>query len=240
MNKPELMEEARYHRQKEEEYENLIKEIKHDAKGIKDELNEIKSGRGSTSARDDFETRLIQIEQRLAEQEQYTRRECVDIVGLPENLKGEELEAAVLNVFEVAGVPMEKRDFHAIHKLRNTRVVIAKVCNRRDAIAILRNKKKLRELSQEGKKKLKSQKIYVNESLCPAYKRVLGKCNALLKKKYVDAFYTINGKVKIKYGCRNGQETTEISHEKALIEVFGIDIMRAVDEEHESKINPHN
>ena len=176
----------------------------------------------------------------MAEQEQYTRCECVDMVGLPENLKGEELEAVVLNVFEVAGVPMEKRDFHPIHRLCNTRVVIAKVCNRRDAIAILRNKKKLRELSQEGKKKLKSQKIYVNESLCPAYKRVLGKCNALLKKKYVDAFYTINGKVKIKYGCRNGQETTEISHEKDLTEVFGIDIMRAVDEEHESKINPHN
>ena len=72
----------------------------------------------------------------------------------------------------------------------------------------------------------------------PAYKRILG--NSLLKKKYVDAFYTINGKVKIKYGCKNGQETTEISHEKDLIEVFGIDIMKAVDKEHESKINPHN
>ena len=55
-----------------------------------------------------------------------------------------------------------------------------------------------------------------------------------------DVFYTMNGKVKIKYGCRNGQETTEISHEKDLTEVFGIDIMRAVDEEHESKINLHN
>ena len=55
-----------------------------------------------------------------------------------------------------------------------------------------------------------------------------------------DAFYTINGKVKIKYGCRNGQETTEISHEKDLIKIFGIDIMRAVDKEHKSKINPHN
>ena len=113
MNKPELMEEVRYHRQKEEEYENLIKELKHNVKEIKDELNEIKSGRGSTSVRDDFETRLIQIERRLAEQEQYTRRECVDIVGLSENLKSEELEAAVLNAFEVAGVPMEKRDLTA-------------------------------------------------------------------------------------------------------------------------------
>ena len=164
----------------------------------------------------------------------------MDIVGLPENFKGEALEAAVLNVYEVVRVPMEKCNIHVIHRLRNTRVVIAKVCNRRYAVAILRNKKKLRELSQEGKKKLKSQKIYINESLCPAYKSILGKCNALPKKKYVDAFYTINGKVKIKYGCRNGQETTEISHEKDLIEIFDIDIMRAIDEEHESNINPHN
>ena len=83
MNKPELMKEVRYHLQKEEE------------------------GRGIRSVRDDFETRLIQIERRLAEQEQYTRLECVDF---PENLKGEELEAVVLNVFEVAKAPMEKRD----------------------------------------------------------------------------------------------------------------------------------
>ena len=60
------------------------------------------------------------------------------------------------------------------------------------------------------------------------------------EEKNVDTFYTIYGKVKIKYGCRNGQETTEISHEKDLIEVFSIGIMTAVDAEHESKINPHN
>ena len=75
MNKPELMEEVRYHRQKEEEYENITKELKHDAKEIKDELNEVKSGRGSKNVRDDLETRLVQIERRLVKQEQYTRRE---------------------------------------------------------------------------------------------------------------------------------------------------------------------
>ena len=50
----------------------------------------------------------------------------MDIVGLPENLKGADVEAAMLNVFEVAGVPMKKRDFHAIHRLRNTRMIIAR------------------------------------------------------------------------------------------------------------------
>ena len=76
--------------------------------------------------------------------------------------------------------------------------------------------------------------------MCPAYKRILGKFNALLKKKYVDAFYTINGKVKIKYGGRNRQETTEISHEKDLIKVSDIDITKSLGEEHENNINPHN
>ena len=109
-----------------------------------------------------------------------------------------------------------------MHRLRNTRVVIAKVYNCGDTNAILHNKKKLCELSQEGKK---NSRVKVNEYLRPVYKSILCKCNALLKKKYVDAFYTINGKVKIKFGCRNGQETTEISHKKDLIEVFGVDIL---------------
>ena len=54
---------------------------------------------------------------------------------------------------------MEKRDFDAIHRLRNTRVVIAKVCNRRYAIAIPWNKKKLREISLEWKKNSRVKKF---------------------------------------------------------------------------------
>ena len=43
--------------------------------------------------------------------------------------------------------------------------VIVKSVNRRDALALLRNKKKLCELSPDGKRKLKTNKVYVNESL---------------------------------------------------------------------------
>ena len=82
----------------------------------------------------------------------------MDIVGIPKNLKGEDFEVAILNVLEVARVPMEKRDFDAVHRLRNTRVVIAKVIPRH-AIAILRNKKKLEELSQKTKKNWRVKKF---------------------------------------------------------------------------------
>ena len=86
-----------------------------------------------------------------------------------------------MKTFEEARVKVTKRSFHAIRRLRNKKVEVAKLVNRRDALALLRNKKKLRELSPYGKKKLKTNKLYVNESLCPIYKRILGKCNALLK-----------------------------------------------------------
>ena len=46
---------------------------------------------------------------------------------------------------------VEKRDFHGIHQLGNSKIVIAKLVNRRDAIKILQNKKKLCELPHSGK-----------------------------------------------------------------------------------------
>ena len=59
---PELMEEVRYHKQKEEEHEKLIKELKQDIKEIKYKIKEIRSRRVSSSVRDDFDTRVVQIE----------------------------------------------------------------------------------------------------------------------------------------------------------------------------------
>ena len=46
--------------------------------------------------------------------------------------------------------------------------------------------------------------------------------------------------MKNKYECRNGQDTTEKSHKKDLIKVFGIGIMRTIDKKYESNKNPHH
>ena len=53
-------------------------------------------------------------------------------------------------------------------------MVIAKLVTRRDALALLRNKKKLLELSPDGKRKLQTNKVSVKKSLCPSYKHILG------------------------------------------------------------------
>ena len=150
---------------------------------------------------------------------------------LPDNTNDGELEVAVINTFEEAEVKVTKRSIHAIHRLRNKKVVIAKLVNRRDALVLLRNKKKLRELSPNGKRTMKTNKVYVNEYLCPSYKRIIGKCNALLKKKYITSFYTVNGKIKITYKANNGNVTTVVIHKEDLFKIFGKDIIDEINYE---------
>ena len=59
----------------------------------------------------------------------------MELVGLPDNTKTNdgELEDEVIKRFEETGVKVTKRSFHAIHILRNEKVVIAKLVNLREA-----------------------------------------------------------------------------------------------------------
>ena len=78
---------------------------------------------------------------------------------------------------------------------------------------------------------MKTNKVYVIESLYPSYKRILGKCNALLKKKYIASFYAVNGKIKITYEANNGIVASVVNHEVDLLEIFGKDIVDEINYE---------
>lgn len=52
--------------------------------------------------RDRLIERAVEIEKSLAEQEQYSRRECIELAGLPEDIHGEDLEAGGMDTFDVA------------------------------------------------------------------------------------------------------------------------------------------
>ena len=132
--------------------------------------------------------RTVDLEKKMAELERYSRRECVELIGLPEDSQGREPENSVVQVFEIARVNVDKRDFHAIHRLGISKIVIAKLINRREALETLQNKNKLHELPRSGKQKLRADKTYVNESLCFHNKRLLGKYNALFYKKQIESF----------------------------------------------------
>ena len=149
--------------------------------------------------KNNFDDRLISVERRMALQEQYTRRECIEIVNIPVVDQDVNLEDTVVDLFKDAGVNVNKRHFHAIHRLKNKTTIIAKLVNRRDAIDILRKKKVICDFDETKRRKFAAKgRIYVNESLCPAYKKIFGICNSLFKMKKVESFYTINPSILLK------------------------------------------
>ena len=156
----------------------------------------------------------------------------MELVGLPTELHGDRLEDHVVEVFQRAGVEVNKRSFHAIHRLKNKKVVIAKLVNRQDALSILRGKKKLRNLHEGSKNRLRTKKNYVNESLCAPYRKLLGKGNAILKRKLISNFYSVNGKLKIKRGTADDR-ATDVRHEDDLRQIFRDEIINEINRRYE-------
>ena len=73
--------------------------------------------------------RTVDLEKKMAKLEQRSCRECVELIGLPEDTHGEELENSVVQAFEITKVNVNKCDFHAIHRSGNSKIVIAKLVN---------------------------------------------------------------------------------------------------------------
>ena len=65
--------------------------------------------------------------------------------------------------------------------------------------------------------------------MCSHSKRLLAV--ALFKKQQVESFYTINGKVKIKYESVDGECKIEISHAEFQVDIFETERVQEIDAE---------
>eukprot|EP00794_Sanderia_malayensis_P003931 gene3931-biopygen2429 len=108
----------------------------------------------------------------LNDLEQYGRRECIELSGVPLP-EGENAEEMALKIFKKIGVELEGKDVVVCHRLRKAKgdpVLIVKLLNRKNTEVILRQRKNLKGVSVESlgfpaddiKKK---NKIFINESL---------------------------------------------------------------------------
>ena len=64
-------------------------------------------------------------------------------------------------------------------------------------------------------------------NLCPQCRKLLGKCNALLQRKYISNFYSVNGNLKIKCGPTDDR-ATDIKHEDDLQHIFKDEIINEI------------
>ena len=77
-----------------------------------------------------LQKRVIDAERQCWENAQYTRRECLEISGIPTTVEQSNLEDKVLSIFEKIGCNVAKENIEACHRVGKHKNVIVKFSKR--------------------------------------------------------------------------------------------------------------
>ena len=154
-----------------------------------------------TSTVDNLSSKLAQaelssLERGLHSQEQYSRRESLEVVGIPSSVDDKNLQSTVCSIFgKIDVVCCDSNDIEDCHRIKGDRTII-NFSSQRKSSQVLNKKKKLKNLDTGKYGFNDGSRIYINESLCPYYRGLWGKCKGFWQDKVIASFYTINGKLK--------------------------------------------
>ena len=95
-------------------------------------------------------TRLVTLERQCWANAEYSRRECLDIVGIPREMSGEVLEEKVLKIFGKLGCDISPDSIEACHRVgKTTDRIIVKFSKRKDCHHVWSVKKDLQKLTRK-------------------------------------------------------------------------------------------
>ena len=111
---------------------------------------------------------------------------------------------------------MEPMDAVACHRLGETGRVIIKLLNRSDAQDVLKEKHKLRSINlyDDNTDTNNKRKIFINQSLCPYYRKLYGMVKDLNNEGLIYSFWIKNGTIKIRESSQS--KPISITHESDL------------------------
>ena len=148
-----------------------------------------------------LEKHVIELEKSQAKAEQYSRRNNVEISGIPHEILDNNLEDKVIGHMDIEGC-------HRLPLSRNnagdTKRVIVKFVNRKHSEDVLRLKKIINSRS----------KVFISNSLCPYYRYFWGKCKELQRRGIFSQVFCLGAVVTIKVS-ENGP-LVKIYHENDL------------------------
>lgn len=155
-----------------------------------------------------LEKRNMEIISELNQLEQYSRSNCVDIVGIPE-INGECVYTTVFRVAQILGVHLVKNEIDCCHRIGRVaqpnqhRNIIVKFANRwkkEEFIAARRVRQNLRvrDLTLDIpniKMSDLDHPVYVNESLTRSNRQLLAKCREFRKTNKVQFLWIRRGQI---------------------------------------------
>ena len=83
---------------------------------------------------------LVDIERQCWANAQYSRRECLVLVGIPKSVKDDDLEKMATKIVNKFGINITERDMQAVHHIGKEGRTITKFSNRKDCQALLKVK----------------------------------------------------------------------------------------------------
>ena len=144
---------------------------------------------------------LKSVQKSLNDLEQYTRRNSVEIRGipLPKESQEEDTNEIVLQLSQKMGIPLERKDISVSHRIRSRSsvdpAIIVKFVRRKVRERLYRARKRLKSITTADFGFSVEKKIFINESLTPKNKELFKDCLRFKKDKSYKFLWTNAGKI---------------------------------------------
>ena len=146
-----------------------------------------------------LKSRISTLETDCNKQDQYNRRNNLEIHGIPSNISDDILEEKVIQIFEGIDVSLNANDIEDCHCLgKSGKNNIVRFVNRRICKKALENKKDLNNKLDNAKLGFQSAvKIFLSENLTPCNQHLAWMCKELKRARKIHSCWSSKGVVKI-------------------------------------------
>ena len=168
--------------------------------------------------------RIVTLERQCWTNVQYSRKKCVEVVGISRQVDDKHLEAKVLSVFQKVGCTTAPEFIDDCHRLgKNNDWIIVKFTRRKVCKQVLQVKKDLKDIFADDLDLPRGTKIFVNQSLCPYYRILRSKTIRLQSMGKINSFFISSGTVKLKID-KNSQPLAITYLDDLAINFPGVDL----------------
>ena len=142
---------------------------------------------------------IVSVERQCWKNAQFSRCECVEVVGLPLSVADDQLENTDCRVLQYIGANEKNEKTESCHRLnKNADTTIVKFLKRKDCDQVIRAKSELKKLKPADLDLLVGTKHYINESLCLYYMGLWNQFKKLWNRSKSFSFFNVNGLVHVK------------------------------------------
>ena len=167
--------------------------------------------------------RVYMLESEVYKSQQYSRRNNIEVNGIPDSVTDDSLEDKAIDIFQKIDVTVGKNDIEACHRLgkknNGSKTTILKFVNRRKCEEIIAKRKKLGSVNMTSLGFPNETAIFVHLNSCPYYSHLSWKCRKLRKEGLIYSTWQLaDGTVVLKES--ENSRYKKITHEYDLDDMF--------------------